>query len=58
MQPPNIPSSQIFLPPIYEDYYSHTLRSDFHCETYIGISPYRTLAVVELQSIAVILFMT
>ena len=23
-----------------------TLRSDFHYETYIGISPYRTLAVV------------
>ena len=22
---------------------SYTLRSDFHCETYIGISPYRTL---------------
>ena len=24
---------------------SHTLHSDFHYETYIGISPYRTLAV-------------
>ena len=30
--------------------YSHTLHSNFHYETYIGISPYRTLAVVELQS--------
>ena len=33
------------------------MRSDFHYETYIGISPYRTLAclaVVELQSMAVI----
>ena len=25
---------------------SHTLCSGFHYETYIGISPYRTLAVV------------
>ena len=31
---------------------SHTLRINFHYETYIGISPYRTPAVVELQSIA------
>ena len=28
---------------------SHTLRSDFHYETYIGISPYRTPAMIELQ---------
>ena len=33
---------------------AHTLRSDFHYETFIGISPYRTLAVVELQYMAVI----
>ena len=26
--------------------YSHTLGSDFHYETYVGISPYRTLAVL------------
>ena len=26
--------------------YSHTMRCDFHYETYIGISPYRTPAVV------------
>ena len=25
---------------------SRTLHSDFHYETYIGISPYRTLAVL------------
>ena len=36
----------------------HTLRSGFHCETYIGISPYRTLTVVELQSMAVMSYMT
>ena len=30
----------------------HTLGSDFHYETYIGISPYRTLAVGELHSLA------
>ena len=33
--------------------FSHTLGSDFHPETYIGIGPYRTLAVVELQSTAI-----
>ena len=33
---------------------SHTLRNDFYYETYIGIRPYRTLAVVELQCMAVI----
>ena len=37
---------------------SHTLRSDFHYETYIGISPYRTLAVVELQSMEIMEVMT
>ena len=26
-------------------YYPHTVHSDFHYETYIGISPYRTLAI-------------
>ena len=40
----------------YITIFSH-LRSDFHYETYIGISPYRTLAVVELQSMAVIYHM-
>ena len=33
------------------------MRSDFHYDTYIGISPYRTLAVVELQSMTVIYHM-
>ena len=38
--------------------YSHTLHSNLHCETYIGISQYRSLAVVELQSMEVMLYMT
>ena len=33
---------------------SHTLRSDFHYFHYICISPYRTLATVELQYMTVI----
>ena len=33
--------------------YCHTLGSDFHYEMYIGISQYRKLAVVELQSTTV-----
>ena len=37
---------------------SHTLCSDFHYETYIGINPYRTLAVVKLQSMEVMEVMT
>ena len=31
---------------------------DFHYERYIGISPYRTLAVVELQSMAFMSYVT
>ena len=34
--------------------HSHTLRSGFHYETYIVFSPYHTLAVVELQYMAIV----
>ena len=38
---------------LYDMKYSHTLCCGFQYETYIGISPYRTLAVDSTQSMVV-----
>ena len=43
---------QLFNTPLYI-YHSHTRCSCFHYETYIGISPYRTLAVYSVQCMVV-----
>ena len=41
-----------------DNHHSHPLHSNFQYETNIGISPYHTLAVVELQSMEVMEVMT
>ena len=48
--PPNytVPAQQLLNTNNDHSRDSHTLYSDFHYETYIGISPYRILAVVSI----------